>query len=104
MGSHVRWVVPSNCIEIPAGPLLQKYGQERAHEAEHEANEPDRVDKYYGSRRDEGTTDRCVQKSTGITVSCVRELLGYLCEERLSDDVGILLQALIADGNKSGHS
>ena len=31
------------------------------------------------------------------------KLLGYLCEEGLRDDVGILLQARVADSDKSGH-
>ena len=46
MGAYMRCVIPSNCLKIPASPLLQEYGQERAHEAKHEAEEPGRVDKY----------------------------------------------------------
>jgi len=41
MGTDMRCVIPSNCMEIPVGPLLQKRGQKCAHEAEHEAEEPD---------------------------------------------------------------
>ena len=40
--------------------------------------------------------NKAVRISTG-------KLLGYLCEERLGDDVRILLQARVADGDKSGH-
>ena len=35
---------------------------------------------------------------------CTGKLLGYyLCEERVGDDVRILLQARVAEGDKSGH-
>lgn len=103
MGAHMRCVIPSNCLEIPASPLLQDYGQERAHEAENEAEEPDRVDKYCRCRGDKRITEGYIQKSIGVAASRVGKLLGYLCKEGLSDYVGILLQALVADGNESSH-
>ena len=43
-----------------------------------------------------GGGDQAVGIGTG-------KLLGYLCEEGLGDDVGILLQARVAEGDKSGH-
>ena len=92
-----------NYLEVSASPLLQKCGHERARETEHETEEPDRVDEYHRRGRGERTCNRraCNLNSTvGIGVS---KLLGYLCEEELGGDVGVLLQVRIAEGNESSH-
>jgi len=100
MGTDVGCVVPLNHLEIPAGPLLQECSHERACETEYEAEEPDRVYKYHRCRRSEGSLDGWTSGTTG---GGIRKLLGYLCEEGLGGDVGILLQILVADSDKTSH-
>ena len=48
-----------------------------------------------------GGRSRGGNEAVGISTG---KLLGYyLCEEGLGDDVRVLLQARVADGDKSGH-
>ena len=87
MGADVRGVISLNYLEVSAGPLLHERGHERACETEHEAEEPDRVDEYHGSGGGEGS--RRARGETGAIG--MGKLLGYLCEDGLGSDVGILL-------------
>ena len=102
-GSVKRFVFSLNYEKVSASPMLQKCGHERTRETEHEAEEPDCVDKYHRYGRDKVTLDRRARSATGVTYGGVRKLLRYLCEEELSADVGILLQVRIAEGNESSH-
>ena len=97
VGADMRCMISLNYLEVPACPLLQKCSHQRAAETEHEAEEPGGVDKYRQSSGREwnlGTGTRDRNRMVGIG-----ELLGYLCEERLGNNVGILLQSRVADGN-----
>ena len=40
---------------------------------------------------------------TGIVGIGIRKLLGYLCEEEVGGDIGILLQGRVTDRDKGGH-
>jgi hypothetical protein len=103
MSTNMRWVISSNYLEVSAGPLLQKCRHKGTGETEHETEEPDRVDEYHRSGGGEGTLGRQTCGGNGAISIGTGELLGYLCEEGLCDDVGILLQARVADGDKSSH-
>ena len=103
MGTNMRWVILFNYIEVSAGPSLQKRSQKGTHETEHEADEPDRVDKYHRSGGREGRLYRKTRGVTGMVSIGIRKLLGYLCEEELGSDVGILMQGRVTDGDKGGH-
>ena len=97
VGTDMRCVISLNYLEVPACPLLQKCSHKRATETEHKAEEPDGIDKYCQSRGRERTLGRGIRD--GNRVVGIGELLRYLCEERLSDGVGILAQSRVADGN-----
>ena len=51
----MRCVISLNNLEVPARPMLQKCSHKCATETEHEAEEPDGVDKYCQSGRRERT-------------------------------------------------
>ena len=97
VGADMRCVISLNYLEVPACPLLQKCSHKRTTETEHEAEEPDGIDKYCQSGGRERTLGRGIRD--GNRVVGIGELLRYLCEERLSDGVGILAQSRVADGN-----
>ena len=40
---------------------------------------------------------------TGIVSIGIRKLLGYLCEEEVGGEIGILLQGRVADGDEGSH-
>ena len=103
MGTNMRWVTSFNYVEVSAGPLLQKRSQNGTYETEHKAEEPDRVDKYHRSGGGEGELDRRSYGVTGIVSIGIGKLLGYLCEEEVGGEVGILLQGRVADGDKGSH-
>ena len=97
VGADMRCVISLNNLEVPARPLLQKCSHKCTTETEHEAEEPDGVDKYCQSRGRERTLGK--RNRDGNRMVGIGELLGYLCEERLGDDVGILVQSWVAHGN-----
>ena len=78
VGVHMRCVISLNCLEVPARPLLQKCSHKRASETEHEAEEPDGVDKYRQSGGREGTLGRGIRDGKGAVGISVGKLLGYL--------------------------
>ena len=97
VGADMGCVISLNHLVVPARPLLQKCSHKRASETEHEAEEPDGVDKYRQSGGGEGTLGRRTRE--GNRVVGIGELLGYLCKEGLGDGVRILLQSRVADSN-----
>ena len=103
MGTKMRWPKSFNYLEVSASPLLQKRGQKGTDETEHKVEEPCSVDKYNRSGGGEGELDRRTWGVTGIVSIGVGKLLGYLCEEEVGGDVGILLQGRVADGDKGSH-
>ena len=97
VGADMWCVISPNYLNVPARPLLQKCSHKRATETEHEAEEPDGVDKYCQSGGREWTLGRGTRDRNRMVG--IGELFGYLSEERLGDDVGILVQSRVADGN-----
>ena len=92
-----------NYLEISASPLLQKCGHEHACETEHETKELDCVDEYHRRGRGERTFDRRIRGVNSNIGIGARKLLGYMCEEGMGGDVGILPQGRIAEGNEGSH-
>ena len=78
VGADMRCVISLNYLEVPACPLMQKCCHKRATETEHEAEEPDGVDKYRQSGGREGTLGRGTGDRKGAVGIGVGELLGYL--------------------------
>ena len=103
MGTNMRWVILFNYIEVSAGPSLQKRSQKGTHETEHEADEPDRVDKYHRSGGREGRLYRKTRGVTGMVSIGIRKLLGYLREEEVGGEVGVLMQGRVTDGDEGSH-
>ena len=97
IGVDMRCVISFNYLKVPAGPLLHECSHECACETEYEAEEPDRVDEYHRSGGGEGSG----WTGGGTGTVGVGKLFGYLGEEELGGDIGILLQGRVADGNES---